>query len=306
MKSKRMNYEGNPRIGRLPKLMGQCPFWPFFGLIVLLYLAFAILIGTVYYSFSLTSASSYSDNLYFSMITQTTIGYGDVKPDSGAGKFIAAGQAIFGAFYLALVAALLLYKLVNISAVFHFDPACVFSPDDGTLRVRCLNLFALRIVNVDVCMYFRAWLADAERFATYDVRLKRKKIPYMEPYIPWNLATVPISPTESYPPLKHIDGNRNVHFHPCYVRSDLVPSDADDPHILRVTLTGRVPVFGSVVFSDESYVYEDIHCGRIKPVQLVRTLNWKNWGKFTESTSEQCECCPYSEMCTLQTHSKNK
>jgi len=42
---------------------------------------------------------------YFSMVTQTTLGYGDVVPASPAARSLAVGQAVFGQLYLAVLIA---------------------------------------------------------------------------------------------------------------------------------------------------------------------------------------------------------
>lgn len=39
--------------------------------------------------------------LYFSFVTQTTLGYGDITPIAGFAKNLAALQAMAGVFYLA-------------------------------------------------------------------------------------------------------------------------------------------------------------------------------------------------------------
>lgn len=55
--------------------------------------------------------SSFSDLMYFSFVTMTTLGYGDVTPLSSAAKMIAVVQAIMGQFYMAVLVA----KLVVLS-----------------------------------------------------------------------------------------------------------------------------------------------------------------------------------------------
>ena len=42
---------------------------------------------------------------YFSLVTQTTLGYGDIVPTSPAARSLAIGQAVFGQLYLAVLIA---------------------------------------------------------------------------------------------------------------------------------------------------------------------------------------------------------
>ncbi|HOE17549.1 MAG TPA: potassium channel family protein [Syntrophorhabdaceae bacterium] len=44
---------------------------------------------------------TYLDCFYFSVTTQTTVGYGDIVPASAPGKICSIIQAVFGYFYLA-------------------------------------------------------------------------------------------------------------------------------------------------------------------------------------------------------------
>lgn len=46
-----------------------------------------------------------SDWLYFSFVTMTTLGYGDLLPLSGAARLLAYLQAVFGQFYVAILVA---------------------------------------------------------------------------------------------------------------------------------------------------------------------------------------------------------
>lgn len=46
-----------------------------------------------------------SEWLYFSFVTMTTLGYGDITPVSATAKFLAYSQAVFGQFYIAVLVA---------------------------------------------------------------------------------------------------------------------------------------------------------------------------------------------------------
>ena len=44
----------------------------------------------------------FSDSLYFSLVTITTLGYGDISPSGGLGKLLAGSEAVFGILILGL------------------------------------------------------------------------------------------------------------------------------------------------------------------------------------------------------------
>jgi hypothetical protein len=48
-----------------------------------------------------------SDLLYFSLVTLTTVGYGDVVPLSGEARMLAALEAVTGVLYIAITVAIL-------------------------------------------------------------------------------------------------------------------------------------------------------------------------------------------------------
>ncbi len=62
------------------------------------FLGLAIGFGIVYDSQQLTDASGFWNNLYFSITTLTTVGYGDIHPIS-YGRLIANLEMLFGLFY---------------------------------------------------------------------------------------------------------------------------------------------------------------------------------------------------------------
>jgi len=57
---------------------------------------------------------SYSDALYFSVVTWTTLGYGDIRPKETT-RLWAAGEALFGYVYMSILIAYIL-KLLGASS----------------------------------------------------------------------------------------------------------------------------------------------------------------------------------------------
>lgn len=65
---------------------------------------------------ALTNTPSLEGNwnyIYFSFVTQTSVGYGDITPVSHLAQVIAITQAIFGQFYIAIVLAYLLRNYIT-------------------------------------------------------------------------------------------------------------------------------------------------------------------------------------------------
>ena len=82
-----------------------------------LYLLLGVLWAAAYAALELISAGSFeggvvtgpngwgSDWLYFSFVTMTTLGYGDITPISPLARLLAYLQAVFGMFYIAIFVA---------------------------------------------------------------------------------------------------------------------------------------------------------------------------------------------------------
>ena len=86
------------------------PFQVFLG-----YLAVVFLCAVSYFGIPglFVGAISFADSLYFSVVTITTLGYGDIHPVSNLGKFIAAGESLFGVVMLGLFLLAVSYQLIE-------------------------------------------------------------------------------------------------------------------------------------------------------------------------------------------------
>lgn len=96
---------------------------------IVLYLLFGICLTLVYFAIVVMEPSAFGGKIvldasdahstskvlqeliYFSLVTQTTLGYGDLSPTLGSARIIASFQAILGQLYLAVVVA----RLVGIA-----------------------------------------------------------------------------------------------------------------------------------------------------------------------------------------------
>jgi voltage-gated potassium channel Kch len=79
----------------------------FFGALYL----FVALIGDTSGFFAQTATPGYSDFDYFSLITLTTVGYGDLTPATRMGQALASIEAVAGQVFLVTVVALTVSNL---------------------------------------------------------------------------------------------------------------------------------------------------------------------------------------------------
>ena len=64
---------------------------------------------------------AFSDTAYFSFVTLTTLGYGDILPRDPLARFLAYLEAVTGVFYLAIVVASLVSIAIQESRSEHRD-----------------------------------------------------------------------------------------------------------------------------------------------------------------------------------------
>jgi len=78
----------------------------------LFYLTLIPLYACIYYLFEeLISGDGAINSLYFSVVTITTLGYGDLLPNNDAGKLIAASESVFGIVFIGLFLNSLSYRI---------------------------------------------------------------------------------------------------------------------------------------------------------------------------------------------------
>jgi len=82
-------------------------------MLALIFILIIVAFGVIYFEYGIKDASSQSrssrlaDCVYFSVITWTTVGYGDFVPDSRVSRVVAAYEALWGYISMAaLIAAI--------------------------------------------------------------------------------------------------------------------------------------------------------------------------------------------------------
>ena len=60
-----------------------------------------------------SSDGSYPSFIYFGFVTLTTLGYGDITPDTAAARSLSTFTALFGQLYLVIIMALIIGKFLK-------------------------------------------------------------------------------------------------------------------------------------------------------------------------------------------------
>ncbi len=100
-----------------------------------------LLVGTLYFHYA--EEWSYADSFYFSTITLTTIGYGDLHPSKDSSKIFVSFYALFGiGFVLYTLGSIIGERIVNHGVNIHRVVSNAYDSGYGTLlkdRKRLIN-----------------------------------------------------------------------------------------------------------------------------------------------------------------------
>ena len=210
-----------------------------------------------------------------------------------------------GIFYTSIFNAILLYKLINIPPdVIKFEKFAVFMPKEGTLRIRAINFFKLPIIDVNVNMYFIIWHAELKSFSTYEICLRRNKIPLMGTKDSWNFVSKSLNLNKKILKknliLEELDPSRKILFHPKYMDKKYMPEKANDKTVLQIHIKGQIPLFGTTFHALKSYQYDEIICGEYEHITRDKSeFDWENWGKILDSPHKHCTNCDFYTDCKI-------
>lgn len=111
-----------------------------------LYAGLVVGFALLYWATDGLSQSDIGSALYFSVVTQATVGYGDVVA-TGPGRFLVIGQVLSAVAFIAVVPAIILLRvLAPPRQTLVFSRWAIFDPNVGQFRFRFTNDSALRAI----------------------------------------------------------------------------------------------------------------------------------------------------------------
>jgi Ion channel len=288
------------RTDRLVSAIANASTLKLAGSIVGSYFGSVVVFAVLYDLFELlqTNSKSLSNTLYFSLITQSTVGYGDVLPQLGIARMVVGVQVLTGILWAAFLPALLLLRITrpNPDSV-RFDKHLVFDPERGQFVVRIVNRSRFSLTAVSVRWFLRCELPKVTgrelTHRTHPIWARRdvpaeSRYPTIRPMIAYMFTSDRVEPeAESLP-----DSVVAVLLSPRHV-------GAKDRVI--VEFSAATP-YGTIDVS-EHFDYDDIRCGVHASVNVTDDL--QDWTKFDTfnlkwATSEYCARCPYGSVCKLK------
>lgn len=270
------------------------------GFVTASYGFFVLLFAGVYQALRLTTARSFPGNVFFSLVTQATVGYGDVVANPGFGRLMTSVQIVVGVGWTMLLPAVLVLRLLTPDPrAIVLGDALVFDPSERRLVVRVLNASRFTGIDLNVRLWLRQLKDDQSGFISFPIRIRRDlesdvRFTHLQPRMPFFFRSDPLP--LGRPPQTLGNEVQLVHFDPAMIR----PADA-----LRLEVLMSTP-FGPIT-RHRDYRWLDLSCGSMQPV-YVEVGGKPNWSAFDTAVPvetspdgiQQCHNCDLRARCRLQ------
>jgi len=234
--------------------------WPqFLATLIILYLSVNFIFGILFWAVPGSVANarphSFADDLFFSVETLSTVGYGDMYPATLYGRIVAATEIACGLAFTAILTGLTFVRFSRPRAKFVFAPNPVVAMHNGkpALMVQIGNgragILADAAAKLNILLVETH--ADGKLFRrAQELRLERAHIPVFP--LDWTLVHV----LDEHSPMHGYDAARLI--------------DADVR--LFVAVEARDPTLATVVHDIRSYAPEDVRFG-MRYAQVVTTAD---------------------------------
>jgi hypothetical protein len=229
------------------------------------YLAVVFTCGVLYWAFDLTNGKGFLENLYFSLVTQATVGYGDVLP-TGFGRPIASVQIAGGVIWAAFLPALVLIRLSKPHPeTIRFSTYVAFDPATAKFRFKLANTGRFVGSGTSIQPWLRVVHSTGRRTLPVAIRTTlpvEARFPHLRPL----LATGYQTEAAGSPDLPA--GIEMIHLHPAHFT-------ADSKLIIDASIETPFGTSSQTVEFDHSHVV----CGKHLDVQEM-TDGPQDWAKI--------------------------
>lgn len=247
---------------------------------------FAVLYGLTRSVTNVAGAGvTWSEDLYFSLITQATVGYGDLIPKGAAGHALVALQILFGLSWIALApAAVLIRLLAPAERTIRPSRLVVFDPHQRIFIVRLVNtggiVGQLTTVVIHLRIPLRANRYSGRRIA---VRLRSSMLAHHRFPAIMSMTDYSFGTDEAPEVPPSLEGRVfETTLHPAHIRK---------PYKLYVSTS--FDVLSGRAFREACYEHEAIVCGKMPQTRLdEESYDWSAFDDYTSIGEEYCrrEC----------------
>jgi hypothetical protein len=246
------------------------------------------------------------DLFYYSIITQATVGYGDIVPCGQASRILTICQVSFGTVFSAVGFALVVLKFVERRHNLRFAKRVCYDPKNHQLVIWAWNQDAHSLFDLHTTI-------GVEKYVSPDVdsvvRVKRFPLQvYKEPvFVPPMLGIILRTSccTISNPAQPPVASSTQGSF------MTIVTRDEHGQLLLQggklfVEIRATVAELLKPVFFQKSYVFDEIACGHFKELSDGPfPANWRyrkfgRFGKMVYTKPAECASCILHAECPLK------
>ncbi len=256
-----------------------------------LYLGVVVFFGYLYYlGRFVEGASSFWDYLYFSFVTQSTVGYGDLQPVSW-GRLVVVIQTTLALALFALGTGVIIFRMLTPQlGSLEFDRVLLFYPFEKRFKFRFVNRLPVELSMADLevrLRHYRTTVFHERKVSRKTVRLLQPlitRISSMKPLLSSTLPVVDCHDIESY------DLGESI---------VLEPSHLDEESSVTVTMVAHY-FSGNIVVAKE-WPFSEIYCGKFASTyDDPEQVRWLNWGRYQLTRRSVCDDCVFRQGCPLK------
>lgn len=273
-------------------------------LFVLIYLTIALVfsvsykaVGGIWDSTSEKITRNFGDCLYFSLTTQSTLGYGDLYP-KGYARLLSTIQTIAGILISTFILGVILVRVIRRAPRIVYTEEIAYDKNNHELVLSFWNRDADNLFNVDVSVLLRREISTEKHpflvIRNHPLLLWKTRHPYISSMSTFIIRTSSEGIDVKSPQILNLNSNA----------VSILTIDKSDEII--VTISGISVDSGVPIIARKLYLFNNIKCGYFHHVfpegRDVQNWHYRDYNKFgmLEKTSvEECKKCEIAKDCPL-------
>ncbi len=249
--------------------------------------------------------TKFSDIIYFSFATQTSLGYGDLIPKKSA-QLITSLHTTTAIIFAAIFLGLIIAKIINPNPKIFFTDKIAYNKDSHQINFWFWNRNACDFSNIKINILIKREVSRVKdpflRFINYPLLLRKSSPPYLD-----SMTTVVLRTNSK--------GINNYNLPPklCLKPNPISISSLEKNDKIILIVEANSVDTGQYIVLKKSYFLSDIKCGTFPHIMQKKAVidswhkrNYHRFGFIVETPIKQCAKCCILENCQLEVAYKYK